>query len=101
MFLAEITAHLENAGPFYPCLIRLVNSAEILSVIPTPFCQRLAQHCQPPSFRIRKLQPLRPELLPKQPILRPEVVDLRLQDSLDPDRQPGCQKLQWQRKRQS
>jgi hypothetical protein len=35
MFSAEITAHLENASPFYPCPIRLVNSAEILSVIPT------------------------------------------------------------------
>jgi hypothetical protein len=28
MFLAEITTLSENAGPFYPCLIRLVNSAE-------------------------------------------------------------------------
>ncbi len=44
MFLAEITAHLENAGPFYPCPIRLVNSAEILSVIPrNP--PRLRQRC--------------------------------------------------------
>jgi hypothetical protein len=63
--------------------------------------QALAQHCQPPSFRIRELQPLRPELLPKQTILRPKVVDLRLQNSLKQDRQPGCQKLQRQRKRQS
>jgi hypothetical protein len=32
MFSAEITTLSENAGPFYPCLIHMVNSTEILSV---------------------------------------------------------------------
>jgi hypothetical protein len=54
MFLAEITTLSENAGPFYPCLIRLVNSAEHQSITNLGSPAKSSTMLRPSKLRTRK-----------------------------------------------
>jgi len=59
--------------------------------------QFLSENRQPSSVGISELQPPVAKLFLEDLVLGQQVVDLLLQDALEPHRQPRCQELQWQR----